>query len=248
MFLCKELAFFMFRDQKVTLPPPPPKMLQVFLNILSVQAYLWRNRVNGVGRSHFYPFLKVNCFREWSPFAKEEDLPRGFRKEHSAGLGGGRAPTFGPEYWVPTPALPVLLKQVTTPDVEKKIEEYKRENPGMFSWEIRDKLLKDAVCDRNTVPSGTRPINVFLRHCRQSLFPGWVIQAAITPKIDLDLGAGEAAPPRALKYSRAWGALGVLQRRAELPVLGLRDRQGLPKEDLCREGKAGNARRRPTVY
>ncbi|OBS76867.1 hypothetical protein A6R68_16691 [Neotoma lepida] len=44
--------------------------------------------------------------------------------------------------------------KVTTPDVEKKIEEYKRENPGMFSWEIRDKLLKDAVCDRNTVPSG----------------------------------------------------------------------------------------------
>lgn len=42
--------------------------------------------------------------------------------------------------------------------MEKKIEEYKRENPGMFSWEIRDKLLKDAVCDRNTVPSGTRPL------------------------------------------------------------------------------------------
>lgn len=39
--------------------------------------------------------------------------------------------------------------------MEKKIEEYKRENAGMFSWEIRDKLLKDGVCDRNTVPSGT---------------------------------------------------------------------------------------------
>lgn len=45
-------------------------------------------------------------------------------------------------------------KQVATPDVEKRIEEYKRENPGMFSWEIRDKLLKDGVCDRSTVPSG----------------------------------------------------------------------------------------------
>ncbi|KAF3824101.1 hypothetical protein GH733_008386 [Mirounga leonina] len=78
--------------------------------------------------------------------------------------------------------LPVLLKQVTTPDVEKKIEEYKRENPGMFSWEIRDKLLKDAVCDRNTVPSGTRPINVFLRCGRQTLFPGRVIRATITPR------------------------------------------------------------------
>nr|XP_033487942.1 paired box protein Pax-3b isoform X2 [Epinephelus lanceolatus] len=41
----------------------------------------------------------------------------------------------------------------TTPDVEKRIEEYKRENPGMFSWEIRDKLLKDGICDRNNVPS-----------------------------------------------------------------------------------------------
>ncbi|TSU50007.1 Paired box protein Pax-7 [Bagarius yarrelli] len=45
-------------------------------------------------------------------------------------------------------------RQVATPDVEKRIEEYKRENPGMFSWEIRDKLLKDGLCDRSTVPSG----------------------------------------------------------------------------------------------
>nr|XP_061797753.1 paired box protein Pax-3-like isoform X5 [Nerophis lumbriciformis] len=44
-------------------------------------------------------------------------------------------------------------KQMTTPDVEKRIEECKRENPGMFSWEIRDKLLKDGICDRDNVPS-----------------------------------------------------------------------------------------------
>uniref|UniRef100_A0A8C5JFI6 Paired box 7 n=1 Tax=Junco hyemalis TaxID=40217 RepID=A0A8C5JFI6_JUNHY len=47
-------------------------------------------------------------------------------------------------------------RQVATPDVEKKIEEYKRENPGMFSWEIRDRLLKDGHCDRSTVPSGEK--------------------------------------------------------------------------------------------
>uniref|UniRef100_A0A665W852 Paired domain-containing protein n=1 Tax=Echeneis naucrates TaxID=173247 RepID=A0A665W852_ECHNA len=47
-------------------------------------------------------------------------------------------------------------KQGTTPDVEKRIEEYKRENPGMFSWEIRDKLLKDGICDRNNAPSGKK--------------------------------------------------------------------------------------------
>ncbi|KAJ8319779.1 hypothetical protein KUTeg_001366 [Tegillarca granosa] len=43
--------------------------------------------------------------------------------------------------------------RVATPEVEKKIENYKRENPGIFSWEIRDRLLKDGICDRSTVPS-----------------------------------------------------------------------------------------------
>lgn len=66
------------------------------------------------------------------------------------------------------PALPPPpLKQVATPDVEKKIEEYKRENPGMFSWEIRDRLLKDGHCDRSTVPSGEKvaePVVELARH------------------------------------------------------------------------------------
>ncbi|XP_076022781.1 paired box protein Pax-7-like isoform X2 [Genypterus blacodes] len=44
-------------------------------------------------------------------------------------------------------------RHMASPDVERRIEEYKRDNPGMFSWEIRDKLLKDGVCDRSTAPS-----------------------------------------------------------------------------------------------
>ncbi|ODN04210.1 Segmentation protein paired [Orchesella cincta] len=43
--------------------------------------------------------------------------------------------------------------RVATPDVEKKIEDYKRENPGVFSWEIRDRLIKEGICDRTTAPS-----------------------------------------------------------------------------------------------
>ena len=41
----------------------------------------------------------------------------------------------------------------TTGDIQEKIEEYKREKPGIFNWEIRDRLLKDGICDRSTVPS-----------------------------------------------------------------------------------------------
>jgi len=43
--------------------------------------------------------------------------------------------------------------RVATPEVEAKIEDYKKENPGIFSWEIRDRLIKDGLCDRSTAPS-----------------------------------------------------------------------------------------------
>jgi len=43
--------------------------------------------------------------------------------------------------------------RVATPEVEAKIEDYKKENPGIFSWEIRDRLIKDGLCDRSSAPS-----------------------------------------------------------------------------------------------
>nr|CDF52140.1 transcription factor [Euperipatoides kanangrensis] len=43
--------------------------------------------------------------------------------------------------------------RVATPEVEKRIEEFKDENPGIFSWEIRDRLIKEGICDRNSAPS-----------------------------------------------------------------------------------------------
>ncbi|XP_018915875.1 protein gooseberry isoform X2 [Bemisia tabaci] len=43
--------------------------------------------------------------------------------------------------------------RVATPDVEKRIEEYKKQNPGLYSWEIREKLINDGVCDKTTAPS-----------------------------------------------------------------------------------------------
>ncbi|XP_016662544.1 protein gooseberry isoform X2 [Acyrthosiphon pisum] len=56
--------------------------------------------------------------------------------------------------------------RVATPDVERRIEEYKTENPGIFSWEIRDRndnepaqyhdnkrLIREGLCDRGSAPS-----------------------------------------------------------------------------------------------
>uniref|UniRef100_A0A7E4W1Y0 Homeobox domain-containing protein n=1 Tax=Panagrellus redivivus TaxID=6233 RepID=A0A7E4W1Y0_PANRE len=38
--------------------------------------------------------------------------------------------------------------KVATPQVVAKIEQYKRDNPTIFAWEIREKLIKEAVCEQ----------------------------------------------------------------------------------------------------
>ncbi|XP_072165666.1 paired box protein Pax-2-like [Diadema setosum] len=43
--------------------------------------------------------------------------------------------------------------KVATPKVVNKIADYKRQNPTMFAWEIRDRLLAEGVCEKDNVPS-----------------------------------------------------------------------------------------------
>lgn len=40
-----------------------------------------------------------------------------------------------------------------TPEIEQKIDHYRNENGGIFSWEIRDRLLRENVCSKSTLPS-----------------------------------------------------------------------------------------------
>jgi len=43
--------------------------------------------------------------------------------------------------------------KVATPPVVDAISKYKKENPTMFAWEIRDRLLAEGVCNQESVPS-----------------------------------------------------------------------------------------------
>ncbi|XP_076263277.1 paired box protein shaven isoform X7 [Rhynchophorus ferrugineus] len=43
--------------------------------------------------------------------------------------------------------------KVATPPVVDAIANYKRENPTMFAWEIRDRLLAEGICSQDNVPS-----------------------------------------------------------------------------------------------
>ncbi|XP_026735719.1 paired box protein Pax-9-like [Trichoplusia ni] len=54
-------------------------------------------------------------------------------------------------------------KQVATPTVVKKILRLKQENPGMFAWEIRERLLSARVCEPHSIPS-VSSVNRILRN------------------------------------------------------------------------------------
>ena len=43
--------------------------------------------------------------------------------------------------------------KVATPNVVDSICDYKQENPTMFAWEIRDRLLAEGVCTSDNIPS-----------------------------------------------------------------------------------------------
>lgn len=43
--------------------------------------------------------------------------------------------------------------RVATPLIVEHISRYKNENPSIFAWEIRDKLLKSKICNHDNIPS-----------------------------------------------------------------------------------------------
>ncbi|KAJ7365676.1 Paired box protein Pax-3 [Desmophyllum pertusum] len=43
--------------------------------------------------------------------------------------------------------------RVITPHIAQRIMEYRMQQPGLFSWEIRDRLVQESLCSSETLPS-----------------------------------------------------------------------------------------------
>ncbi|XP_032883025.1 paired box protein Pax-9 isoform X2 [Amblyraja radiata] len=83
--------------------------------------------------------------------------------------------------------------RVTTPTVVKHIRAYKQRDPGIFAWEIRDRLLADGVCDKYNVPS-VSSISRILRNkignmSEQSQYESSKAQAHLPPQSALQYNA-----------------------------------------------------------
>nr|XP_016850414.1 PREDICTED: paired box protein Pax-2a isoform X5 [Anolis carolinensis] len=80
--------------------------------------------------------------------------------------------------------------KVATPKVVDKIAEYKRQNPTMFAWEIRDRLLAEGICDNDTVPSVSSINRIIRTKVQQPFHP--------TPD---GSGTGVSAPGHTIEVS-----------------------------------------------
>ncbi|GLH15944.1 Paired box protein Pax-6, partial [Gryllus bimaculatus] len=106
---------------------------------------------------------------------REEELARGLARGPGRGACGDRGAAEGHECSalagsmrkIGTLRPPGLIggskPKVATPAVVSKIEQYKRENPTIFAWEIRERLISEGVCTNATAPS-VSSINRILRN------------------------------------------------------------------------------------
>lgn len=61
--------------------------------------------------------------------------------------------------------------RVTTPKVVSYIKKLKHKDPGIFAWEIRERLLSDCVCDKFNVPSVSSISRILRNKVRSTVSP-----------------------------------------------------------------------------
>ncbi|KAL5019034.1 hypothetical protein ScPMuIL_004756 [Solemya velum] len=113
--------------------------------------------------------------------------------------------------------------KVATPKVVDTITQYKQENPTMFAWEIRDRLLAECVCTAENVPS-VSSINRIVRNraaekAKESITDGRqtspsMVGEAGSPHLSQNSSPSLDAMQRAGTYSIS-GILGITSQNAQ---------------------------------
>jgi paired box protein 6 len=154
--------------------------------------------------------------------------------------------------------------KVATPEVVAKIESYKRENPTIFAWEIREKLIAESVCTNGTAPS-VSSINRILRNRAAERAAAEYAHAAqsnnypLYSPFSLPWGSAAAAgggllpfpfPPGLLKAKAAGGAAslpGLSSPESAAALLGLHSKPE-SSEDLSSDDESPQFRRSRTSF
>ncbi|XP_034449088.1 paired box protein Pax-5 isoform X4 [Hippoglossus hippoglossus] len=98
--------------------------------------------------------------------------------------------------------------KVATPKVVDKIADYKRQNPTMFAWEIRDRLLAERVCDNDSVPSVSSINRIIRTKVQQPGQTGSVSAHSLVSSVGATQVSGVTSDSAGSSYSIS-GILGI---------------------------------------
>lgn len=124
--------------------------------------------------------------------------------------------------------------KVATPKVVEAISKYKQENPTMFAWEIRDRLLSENICSQDNVPS-VSSINRIVRNRAAEKAKAQNPQAQSSPPLQ-----GEAPPP-ALNQTQAPAGADGMTRPGPYSISGI---LGIPSQNSANLNNGSFKRKR----
>ena len=90
-------------------------------------------------------------------------------------------------------------------EVKNKIEEYRRTAPGIFSWEVKEKLVNDGLCTKESLP----PLTVISRLLRRARSTGSDLERSEAEQSDVEsegdtssTNSGESERPKPQRPKR----------------------------------------------
>lgn len=98
-------------------------------------------------------------------------------------------------------------------EVKNKIEEYRRTAPGIFSWEVKEKLVADGWCTKESLP----PLTVISRLLRRARSTGSELEVCEAEPSDVESegdtsssNSGETGTPKPRPKRRSFSIANIL--------------------------------------
>lgn len=99
--------------------------------------------------------------------------------------------------------------RVTTPGVVNAIKNYKVRDPGIFAWEIRDRLLSESICDKYNVPSVSSISRILRNKIGNVLHPNNPLNPSYVPGNDVADSRRPTSPNKTRQNSYGGAANGL---------------------------------------
>ena len=126
-------------------------------------------------------------------------------------------------------------------EVKNKIEEYRRTAPGIFSWEVKEKLMADGFCTKENLP----PLTVISRLLRRAKSTGSAVEMCEAEPSDVEsegdtssASSGDSGTAKPRPKRRSFSIANILSINEETRTVS--EGPSTPPSSPKQDGKSGS--------